>query len=126
MPRVPGQLNGGTGANSQNPQSHQIPASQSGTLPNATSYGNMASQQHSQPSLQQQQHQLQAVYFGVDLSYQMERDGADIPKVVQKCAEAVEAHGLQTQGIYRLSGTTSRIQRLKARMEKGEHILCAL
>lgn len=60
-----------------------------------------------------------AMYFGVDLGYQMQRDGVDIPKVLEKCTEVIEQHGLAITGLYRLSGTTSRIQRLKAKLEKG-------
>lgn len=50
----------------------------------------------------------------------MERDNVDVPKVLQKCVETIEAHGMDSQGLYRLSGTTSRVQRLRARMEKGK------
>ena len=57
------------------------------------------------------------MYFGVDLGYQMQRDGADIPRVLEKCAETIDMYGLDSMGIYRLSGTTSRVQRLKARLE---------
>lgn len=49
----------------------------------------------------------------------MQRDGVDIPKVLEKCAEVIEAYGLDVTGIYRLSGTTSRIQKLKAKLERG-------
>lgn len=50
----------------------------------------------------------------------MDRDNVDIPKVLQKCVETIEAYGMDSQGLYRLSGTTSRIQRLRAKMEKGK------
>jgi hypothetical protein len=59
------------------------------------------------------------MYFGVDLNYQMTRDGVDVPKVLEKCIEVIDTYGLDITGIYRLSGTTSRIQRLKAKIEKG-------
>lgn len=52
--------------------------------------------------------------FGVDLGEQMLRDGVEVPRVLEKCAEAIELYGLESKGIYRLSGTTSRVQRLKA------------
>lgn len=57
--------------------------------------------------------------FGVDLSYQMARDSVDAPLVLVKCAAVIEAHGLEMTGIYRLSGTTSRVQRLKATLDRG-------
>lgn len=83
--------------------------------------GMSQAQSYSQLSNQQrdQQNQQPPVYFGVDLGEQMERDNVDVPKVLQKCVETIEAHGMDSQGLYRLSGTTSRVQRLRARMEKG-------
>ncbi|ORY33022.1 Rho GTPase activation protein [Naematelia encephala] len=56
--------------------------------------------------------------FGVDLGEQLARDGVEVPKVVEKCAEAIEAYGLESMGIYRLSGTTSRVQALKNALDK--------
>ncbi|BGP17900.1 Rho GTPase-activating protein [Rhodosporidiobolus nylandii] len=56
--------------------------------------------------------------FGVDLGEQMSRDGVEVPRVLEKCAEAIELHGLDSMGIYRLSGTTSRVQRLKAALDR--------
>ncbi|GJN90452.1 hypothetical protein Rhopal_003463-T1 [Rhodotorula paludigena] len=56
--------------------------------------------------------------FGVDLGEQMVRDNVDVPRVLEKCAEAIELYGLDSMGIYRLSGTTSRVQRLKASLDR--------
>nr|XP_018259366.1 GTPase activating protein [Kwoniella dejecticola CBS 10117]OBR81524.1 GTPase activating protein [Kwoniella dejecticola CBS 10117] len=56
--------------------------------------------------------------FGVDLGEQLNRDGVEVPKVVEKCAQAIEAYGLESMGIYRLSGTTSRVQALKNALDK--------
>ncbi|GFZ47231.1 hypothetical protein JCM24511_04974 [Saitozyma sp. JCM 24511] len=56
--------------------------------------------------------------FGVDLGEQLARDGVEVPKVVQKCTECIDAYGLESMGIYRLSGTTSRVQALKAALDK--------
>ncbi|KAE8257732.1 hypothetical protein A4X13_0g2159 [Tilletia indica] len=55
--------------------------------------------------------------FGVDLALQMVRDGVEVPPVLEKCAGAIEAIGLQSMGIYRLSGTTSKVQKLKAKFD---------
>ena len=57
--------------------------------------------------------------FGVDLGEQMHRDGLEVPRVLEKCCQAIELHGLELMGIYRLSGTTSRVQRLKANLDRG-------
>ncbi|CEH11907.1 -domain-containing protein [Ceraceosorus bombacis] len=55
--------------------------------------------------------------FGVHLADQMARDGVEIPPILEKCAEAIEAVGLQNMGIYRLSGTTSKVQKLKGKFD---------
>ncbi len=60
--------------------------------------------------------------FGIDLAGQMARDGIEVPKVIEKCAEAIEAYGLESTGIYRLSGTTSKVQALKAALDRGKMI----
>lgn len=57
--------------------------------------------------------------FGVDLGEQMLRDNVEVPRVLEKCCEAIELHGLESMGIYRLSGTTSRVQRLKGKLDRG-------
>jgi hypothetical protein len=51
--------------------------------------------------------------FGIPLSKLMQRDGKEVPLVVVKCVEAVELLGLKSVGLYRVSGTTTQIQRLK-------------
>ncbi|SCZ87902.1 BZ3500_MvSof-1268-A1-R1_Chr2-3g05370 [Microbotryum saponariae] len=56
--------------------------------------------------------------FGIDLGEQMARDGVEIPRVLEKCCEAIELHGLDSMGLYRLSGTTSRVQRLKLALDR--------
>lgn len=56
--------------------------------------------------------------FGVDLSEQMIRDNVEVPPIMQKCCEAIEKHGIRSQGIYRISGTTSKVTNLKQRLDK--------
>lgn len=58
--------------------------------------------------------------FGVELSEQAVVTGTEVPKVVAKCTEAIEAFGLDQVGIYRLSGTTSKVQKLKAALDAGK------
>jgi len=41
------------------------------------------------------------------------------PAVVLKCIEAVEAHGLQSQGIYRVSPSHMQRKLLKEALDKG-------
>lgn len=57
--------------------------------------------------------------FGVDLTEQMIRDAVEVPRIVEKCCEAIEKYGLDLVGIYRISGTTSKIQKLKAALDRG-------
>lgn len=57
--------------------------------------------------------------FGVDLNEQMNRDDVDIPPILKKCCEAIERNGLESHGLYRISGTTSKVANLKQRLDKG-------
>ncbi|KAJ0061964.1 hypothetical protein NL108_014711 [Boleophthalmus pectinirostris] len=50
--------------------------------------------------------------FGCDLIEHLQSTGQDVPQVLKKCAEFIEKHGV-VDGIYRLSGVTSNIQRLR-------------
>ncbi|KAM4620842.1 rho GTPase-activating protein 31 [Polymixia lowei] len=50
--------------------------------------------------------------FGCDLTEHLQNSGQDVPQVLKKCAEFIEKHGI-VDGIYRLSGVTSNIQRLR-------------
>lgn len=64
--------------------------------------------------------------FGVDLTRLMQRDGQEVPAVVIKCAEAVEANGLKTVGLYRVSGTNTQIQRLKSSFDRSKLCVCII
>lgn len=55
--------------------------------------------------------------FGVDLAEQMARDNVEIPPILEKCATAIEEIGIENMGIYRLSGTTSKVQKLKSKFD---------
>lgn len=57
--------------------------------------------------------------FGVDLADQMGRDNVDVPPIVEKCCQAIEKYGSQTQGIYRISGMTSKVANLRQRLDRG-------
>ncbi|XP_058869197.1 rho GTPase-activating protein 15-like isoform X1 [Acipenser ruthenus] len=51
--------------------------------------------------------------FGCRLDALCEREKTTVPKFVRLCVEAVERRGLETDGIYRVSGNLSVIQRLR-------------
>ncbi|OMH84561.1 N-chimaerin [Zancudomyces culisetae] len=55
--------------------------------------------------------------FGVMLSQQLRRDGKKVPSILVKCAEMVEATALKSEGIYRLSGQSSVVQKIKAEFD---------
>ncbi|XP_039770278.1 rho GTPase-activating protein 31 [Ornithorhynchus anatinus] len=50
--------------------------------------------------------------FGCDLGEFLDRSGQDVPYVLRSCAEFIETHGV-VDGVYRLSGVTSNIQKLR-------------
>ncbi|KAH0582558.1 hypothetical protein H2248_010496 [Termitomyces sp. 'cryptogamus'] len=56
--------------------------------------------------------------FGVDLAEQMVRDNVDLPPILPKCCQAIEKYGLQTQGIYRISGMTSKVAKLRQKLDQ--------
>ncbi|TKY88907.1 hypothetical protein EX895_002148 [Sporisorium graminicola] len=55
--------------------------------------------------------------FGIDLAEQMMRDNVEVPPILEKCSQAIEEIGIENMGIYRLSGTTSKVQKLKAKFD---------
>ncbi|TEB29117.1 GTPase activating protein [Coprinellus micaceus] len=56
--------------------------------------------------------------FAVDLAMQMTRDNAEVPPIVLKCSQAIEKYGINSQGVYRVSGMTSKVLNLKQRLDK--------
>nr|XP_030730429.1 rho GTPase-activating protein 33 isoform X6 [Globicephala melas] len=69
---------------------------------------------HSRPSRQRlrQRGILRQRVFGCDLGEHLSNSGQDVPQVLRCCSEFIEAHGV-VDGIYRLSGVSSNIQRLR-------------
>ncbi|NXT64081.1 RHG32 protein, partial [Chaetops frenatus] len=50
--------------------------------------------------------------FGCDLGEHLLNSGHDVPQVLKSCTEFIEKHGI-VDGIYRLSGIASNIQKLR-------------
>ncbi|XP_030632668.1 rho GTPase-activating protein 32 [Chanos chanos] len=50
--------------------------------------------------------------FGCDLGEHLLNSGRDVPQVIKSCTEFIEKHGV-VDGIYRLSGISSNIQKLR-------------
>lgn len=57
--------------------------------------------------------------FGVPLDELFRRDGAAVPTVVYQCVQAVDLYGLQTEGVYRISGSAQHIMELQALFDHG-------
>ena len=57
--------------------------------------------------------------FGLSLEQLFERDGSAVPMVVYQCIQAVDLFGLEVEGIYRLSGTASHVNTIKAMFDNG-------
>ena len=49
----------------------------------------------------------------------MTRDDVDLPLIIVKCCEAIEKHGIEATGIYRISGTVVKVNKLKEKLDKG-------
>ncbi|KAJ3055843.1 Rho GTPase-activating protein 27 [Rhizophlyctis rosea] len=60
--------------------------------------------------------------FGGILESQLAKEGRQIPLVVEQSIAEVEKRGLQSQGIYRLSGNAATIQKIKAQFNAGETV----
>jgi hypothetical protein len=58
--------------------------------------------------------------FGMTLEQLFERDGSAVPMVVYQCIQAVDLYGLEVEGIYRLSGTSSHVNKIKAMFDNGK------
>jgi hypothetical protein len=57
--------------------------------------------------------------FGITLEDLFRRDGSPVPMVVYQCIQAVDLFGLEVEGIYRIPGTSSHIQQMKALFDSG-------
>ncbi|XP_051966152.1 rho GTPase-activating protein 32-like isoform X2 [Xyrauchen texanus] len=58
--------------------------------------------------------------FGCDLGEHLLNSGHDVPQVIRSCTEFIERNGV-VDGIYRLSGISSNIQRLRHEFD-SEHV----
>lgn len=57
--------------------------------------------------------------FGLSLQQLFERDESAVPMIVYQCIQAIDLFGLEQEGLYRLSGTQSQMQTLKAAFDNG-------
>lgn len=57
--------------------------------------------------------------FGSDLASQVSLEGGTVPLVVSKCIEAVEARGMDYEGIYRKSGGAAQMRAIQVAFDQG-------
>lgn len=57
--------------------------------------------------------------FGLSLEDLLKRDGSAIPLVVYQCIQAVDLYGLEVEGIYRLSGSSAHVSKLRSIFDNG-------
>ncbi|EST08092.1 Zinc finger, LIM-type [Kalmanozyma brasiliensis GHG001] len=57
--------------------------------------------------------------FGRSLTEQAAQEGRDVPIIVEKCIQAVEAFGMDYEGIYRKSGGTSQLKVITQLFDRG-------
>jgi len=62
----------------------------------------------------------QALVFGCPLDKLCAQEKTTFPKFIAQCIREVEARGLNSQGIYRLSGNAAEITRLRYLVDQGE------
>lgn len=60
--------------------------------------------------------------FGNDLGAQAAQEGRSVPLIVQKCIEAVEARGMDYEGIYRKSGGAAQMRAIQVAFDQGEDV----
>lgn len=57
--------------------------------------------------------------FGADISDVCEQDGTTVPLVVFQCTKCVEEFGINSQGIYRRSGSAVQVESIKQMFERN-------
>ncbi|XP_052246085.1 rho GTPase-activating protein 15-like isoform X10 [Dreissena polymorpha] len=73
--------------------------------------------------------------FGGEIKQICAKEKSKVPTFVTKCVEAIEKRGLEHEGIYRIAGSMSQIQKLRCTVDQGEqynlddqmwdvHVLC--
>ena len=60
--------------------------------------------------------------FGGILELHLDSEGQTIPRIVELCCLEVEARGINSVGIYRLSGNAATIQKIRSSLNKNEPI----
>ena len=59
--------------------------------------------------------------YGVKLEDQLVLENATIPSVIIDCIAEIEKRGINIEGIYKNSGSTSKVKELKAMYKNGKY-----
>ncbi|XP_004695283.1 PREDICTED: rho GTPase-activating protein 4 isoform X2 [Condylura cristata] len=70
---------------------------------------------HPRPSSQYNQK-----LFGGDMEKFIQSSGQPVPQVVESCVRFINLHGLQHEGIFRVSGAQLRVSEIREAFERGE------
>ncbi|KAI1076996.1 RhoGAP-domain-containing protein [Whalleya microplaca] len=62
--------------------------------------------------------------FGVSLERLYDNNRGPVPMVVYQCIQAVDLYGLAVEGIYRLSGSSAHVNKLKNLFDTNEEAAC--
>nr|CAB3222785.1 rho GTPase-activating protein 12 [Phallusia mammillata] len=65
---------------------------------------------------------IQESVFGCPLEKLCEKEQSFVPKFIQMCVEEVEKRGLDVDGIYRVSGNLSHVQKLRYMIDRDEKV----
>lgn len=60
--------------------------------------------------------------FGMDITQVCKKEKTSVPLLIQLCVNEVERRGMREVGIYRMSGTSTDIQRLKKAFETNSYV----
>jgi len=60
--------------------------------------------------------------FGLDITQVCKKEKTQVPLLIQLCVNEVERRGMREVGIYRMSGTSTDIQRLKKAFETNPYV----
>ena len=113
----------------RSPQDQTFPTTSTGDLPQLPS-AQTATQLYSQPQTPVGMGALQnnnsstslpalRPIFCLSLEDLLNRDGSAVPLVVYQCIQAVDLYGLEVEGIYRLSGSSAHVLKLRSIFDNG-------
>ena len=114
---------------SRSPQDQTFPTTSTGDPPQPPPAQN-ATQLYSQPQTPVSMGALQnnnsssslpalKPVFCLSLEDLLNRDGSAVPLVVYQCIQAVDLYGLEVEGIYRLSGSSAHVLKLRSIFDNG-------